>query len=470
MRFDTVIAGGTVHTHESSYVGDVGIVGEKVAAVGRAGELAVAARRVIDASGMDVIPGCVDVHVHLGLPFCGTVSCDDYRYGSHAALNGCVTTVIDFAIPSMGQTLADAHGVWMAKAAGVSLVDFSWHMAITKREHLSEVAGMVARGLPTFKEFMIYEREGWNSDDAMIFGALELMKEHGGMLLIHAESPRVLDMLIERHHTPELMRRHGARLHRMTRPNFIEAEAIERGIHWCERTGGRLYIVHMSTGEGAELVKAARGRGVPVTAETCVQYLTLTDEVFDRPDGHLYACCPQVKKSADVERLWAGLGDEVSVVSTDTCSFTREQKGMWWKEASDGGPGYGDWTTIPMGLPGLDTLVPLMYTKGVRGGRLTMNGLVDLCSTTPARLMGLGGRKGQLLPGFDADVAIIDPGRTVAVEPGVTVKSAADWSPFAGWKLGGFARTALVRGEVMLDEYEVVGKAGHGRFVERRLG
>lgn len=466
MRFDTVIAGGTVHTNQSSFLGDIGIVGEKVAALGKPGELAPHATRVIDAAGMDVIPGCLDVHVHLALPFCGTVSCDDYLHGSHAALNGCVTTVIDFAIPGAGETLSQAHDTWMAKAKGVSLVDFAWHMAITRRPHLDEVAGMVARGLPTFKQFMIYEREGWNADDAMVFEGLELMRRHNGMLLIHAESPRVLDLLIDRHHTPAMMKEFGSRLHRMTRPNFIEAEAIERGIHWCEKTGGRLYIVHMSTAEGAELVKAARARGVPVTAETCVQYLALTDEVFDRPEGHLYACCPQVKKRADVDRLWAGLGGEVSVVSTDTCSFTREQKAMWWDEAG----GFGDWTKIPMGLPGLDTMVPLMYTLGVRMGRLSMNRLVELCATAPARLMGLGSRKGQLLPGFDADVAIIDPSRTVRAEPGKTLLSAADWSPYAGMELGGFARTTLVRGQVMLDNHKPVGKPGHGRFLERSLG
>ncbi len=496
MPYTTLITGGTLHTAHRSFAGEIGIIGEKIAAVGSPGSLdRTGVNRIIDAAGMDVIPGCLDVHVHLALPFCGTVSCDDFDSGSRAAACGCVTTVIDFAIPADGQSLADADAVWHSKADGNSIVDYAWHLAITKKRHLDEIPAMIQRGLPTFKQFMIYEREGWNADDAMMFAALEAMKQHGGMLLVHAESPRVLDLLIARCHTPELMRRHGARLHRMTRPNFIEAEAIERAIHWSKVTGGSLYIVHMSTEDGADLVRAARAGGVPVMAETCVQYLCLDDRVFDREDGHLFACCPQVKKPADVERLWRGLGadtsehgdsstdelghrrsapdvrregDEIAVVSTDTCSFTRDQKAMWLSP-----DGYGDWTAIPMGLPGLDTMVPLLYTLGVRERRISMNDLVRLCATNPARLMGLDARKGDLAPGFDADVAIIDPSRTIEIIPQArdtpaTIQSRCDWSPYEGWKLGGFAHTTLVRGTVVVRDHRVIATPGHGRFLERR--
>ena len=218
----------------------------------------------------------------------------------------------------------------------------------------------------------------------------------------------MLDELIARHHTPELMARYGARLHPMTRPNFVEAEAIQRVVQWCEATGGQLYIVHMSTAEGADIVRAAQARGVPVLAETCAQYLVLDDSVFEREDGHLFACCPQLKKPKDVERLWQGLrGGEVSVVSTDTCTFTREQKAMW----------KGDWTKIPMGLPGLETLLPLVYTRGVLGGRLSLEELSMKLSTNPARIMGLYPRKGAIMVGADADLAIIHPTATRTVDP-----------------------------------------------------
>jgi len=463
MNFDTIIRGGTVHTAERSFAGEVGIRGETIAALGGPGTLpAGPTTSIIDATGMDVLPGCLDVHVHLELPFCGTVSCDDFDSGSNAALAGGITTVLDFAIPAAGQTLRDAHEAWLAKAAPKARVDYAWHLAITRDEHLAEVGAMVAMGLPTFKEFMIYESEGWISDDARLFSTLELMRRHDGMLLVHAESSRVLDELIRRHHTPDLMRRHGARLHAVTRPAFIEAEAVERALHWSEVTGGRLYIVHLSTGRAADLVRAAQARGVPALAETCVQYLALDQSVFDGPDAHLFACCPQVKSREDLDRLWSGLDQELSVVSTDTCSFTRDQKAMWWN--ADGG--YGDWTKIPMGLPGLDTMIPLMHTLGVRQGRLTMSDLVRLCAVNPARIMGLWGRKGDIAPGFDADIAIIDSAREVVVRPDA-LQSRCDWSPYEGMRLSGFSRTTLVRGRVAWDDGRVVAPAGSGRFLPR---
>ncbi|MDH5235921.1 MAG: dihydropyrimidinase [Gemmatimonadota bacterium] len=454
--FDTVIKGGNVVTPGGSFTGDVGIKGEKIAALGES--LDATGAKVIDAKGHHVIPGVLDVHVHLELPFCGTVSSDDYRSGTRAAARGGVTTVIDFAIPSATGSLSEAADTWMKKAEGKSMIDYTFHICVTRyKEHRDQIAGMVERGFTTFKEFMIYESEGWQSDDAALFGTLERMKEHGAMLLVHAESSRVLDELIARHHTPELMKKHGAVLHAITRPNFVEAEAIQRAVQWCEATGGQLYIVHMSTAEGSDIIRAAQARGVKVLAETCVQYLTLDDSVFARKDGHLFACCPQLKKPADVERLWRGLDSgEVSVISTDTCTFTREQKAMW----------EGDWTKIPMGMPGLETLLPLTYTKGVLGGRLTLDEMSRKLSTNPARIMGLDDRKGSIRVGLDADLAIIHPVRTHTVEP-ATLETNADWSPYQGWDLAGFARTTLSRGEVIVDDYKVVGKEGRGRWLRR---
>jgi len=455
-RFDTVVQGGNVVTPAGSFTGDIGIKGERIAALGD--QLDTAGATVIDAKGHHVIPGVLDVHVHLELPFCGTVSADDYRSGTRAAARGGVTTVIDFAIPSATGSLSEAADTWMKKAEGKSLIDYTFHICVTRyKEHKDQIAGMVKRGFTTFKEFMIYESEGWQSDDAALFGTLEEMKKHGAMLLVHAESSRVLDALIARHHTPELMKKHGAVLHAITRPNFVEAEAIQRVVQWSEATGGQLYIVHMSTAEGTEIIKAAQARGVPVLAETCAQYLVLDDSVFAQKDGHLFACCPQLKKPADVERLWDGLASgEVSVISTDTCTFTREQKAMW----------EGDWTKIPMGMPGLETLLPLSYTKGVLAGRLTLEEMVRKLSTNPARIMGLDDRKGAIRVGADADLAILHPTRTHRVDP-KTLETNADWSPFDGWDLAGFSRTTLSRGEVIVDDYKVVGKEGRGRWLPR---
>ena len=456
MRFDRVVAGGNVVTPAGSFTGDIGIVGEKIAALGAG--LDRDGAQVIDARGHHVIPGVLDVHVHLALPFCGTTSADDYRTGTRAGARGGVTTLIDFAIPYAGESLSQAADNWMEKARGKALIDYTFHICITRYdEHKDQIAGMVQRGFTTFKEFMIYASEGWQSDDRALFGTLEEMKKHGTMLLVHAESSRVLDELIARHRTPALMKQYGAQLHAMSRPNFVEAEAIQRVVQWSEVTGGQLYIVHMSTGEGADIVRGAQARGVPVIAETCVQYLVLDDSVFAREDGHLFACCPQLKKPADNERLWTGLrSGEVSVISTDTCTFTREQKAMW----------EGDFTKIPMGMPGLETLMPLAYTKGVLGGRITLDEMCAKLSTNPAKIMGLAPRKGAIQVGADADLAIIHPTRTMTVNP-TSMETNADWSPFDGWELAGFSRTTLSRGEVIVDDYKVVGNAGRGQWLPR---
>lgn len=461
MSFDVIITGGTVVNADKSEKADVAIQGEKIAKIGKG--LAAKAKnngaRIIDAKGCHVIPGAIDVHVHLALPFCGTVSSDDYNSGTKAAARGGVTTVIDFAIPYGEESLQDAVDNWMKKAKDKACVDYSFHVAVTKWDkHKDEMAAMVKKGLPTFKQFMIYEREGWQSDDRAMFGALEKCKELDAMLLVHAESSRVLDELIARHHNEAEMKKLGAQLHGITRPNFIEAEAIQRAITWAEVTGGKLYIVHMSTAEGTEHVRAAHQRGAKnILAETCVQYLVLDDKKFAEPDGHLYACCPQIKKKADQERLWKGLKkDTVCVISTDTCTFTREQKATW----------QGDFTKIPMGLPGLETMVPLVYTHGVLKERFNIRTLVDKCCTTPARVMGFGERKGAIKKGYDADIAIIEPKKKFKIDH-AKLETNADWSPYQGWSLGGFSRTTLSRGRVIVDDYQFCGENGWGKFQAR---
>ncbi len=458
MRYDTVIQGGAIVTPAGVYKADVGIIGEKIAAIGT--DLAEGRDdvTVIDAGGHYVLPGVIDVHVHLELPFCGTVSSDDYRSGTRAAARGGVTTLMDFAIPYAEESLSEALDNWHRKAEGKALIDYSFHLCVTRwQEHRHQIKDMVERGIPTFKEFMIYESEGWQSDDRAMFCTLEQLRDLGGMLMVHAETSRVLDELIERHHTPDLMAKYGARLHGMTRPSWVESEAIQRAITWSEVTKGPLYVVHMSTGAGADLVKAAQERGVPVLSETCPQYLVLDESVFEGSDGHLFASCPQIKTTADSQRLWKGLVDgEVAVVSTDTCSFNRRQKAMW----------NGDWSKIPMGLPGLETLLPVVYSRGVLEGRLTLETLVSRLCADPARIMGLYPKKGVLQVGSDADLAIIHPDRKITVRP-EEMETNTDWSPFENWDLAGFARTTLSRGEVIVDDYKVVGKEGRGQWISR---
>ncbi len=459
MPFDTIIAGGKVVSSTRTIEADIGIRGEKIAAIGRG----LAARnrngaRVIDARGRYVIPGGIDVHVHLALPFCGTVSADDYDSGTRAAACGGVTTLIDFAIPYGEESLQQAVDNWHARAEGKACIDYTFHCAITNwARHGPEIPRIFRQGITTFKQFMIYASQGWQSDDDAIFAALETLRELGGLLLVHAESSKVLDFLIARHHTPALMKKHGARLHVMTRPNYIEAEAIERLIHWTRVTGGRSFVVHMSTAEGADLIARAQQDGVDILAETCAQYLVLDDKVFAGKDGHLYATCPQLKKPRDIKRLWQGLkAGTVCNVSTDTCTFTREQKAMW----------QGDWTKIPMGMPGLETLMPLVYTHGVLGKKLTIHDYVDKLCTAPAKIMGLYPRKGVLKVGSDADVTVFHPTRRRRIDYR-TMQTNCDWSPFQGWNLAGFAEHTFCRGKQLVDNYKFVGRNGWGRFVRR---
>ncbi len=464
MRFDKIIANGTVVNADKTQQADVAIRGEKIAAVGK--NLAAKAKasgngvQIINAKGCYVIPGGVDVHVHLALPFCGTTSSDDYDSGTKAAARGGVTTVIDFAIPYGKDTLQKAVVNWHAKSDGIACVDYAYHIAITNwQRQKQELPKMIDQGITTFKQFMIYAAEGWQSDDADMFQALEALKDLNGMLMVHAESSRVLDELIDRRHNPKDMKKYGAYLHTMTRPNFIEAEAIQRAVQWAEATGGKLYVVHMSTGDGADIIKNARDRGAKnVFAETCAQYLVLDDSLFAKKDGHLYATCPQLKKPSDQARLWKGIKrGEVCAISTDTCSFTRKQKAMW----------KGDWTKIPMGMPGLETLLPIVYTHGVLANRLSLKQFVDKCCYTPAKIMGLGHRKGAVKKGMDADIAIIHPKKKIKVD-WRKMETNADWSPFQGWDLAGFSRTTLCRGNVIVDDYKFCGKNGWGQFLPRK--
>ena len=463
-RYDLIVRGGKVCTADSTQTADIAIRGGKIVKIGQnlvPGD----GTREIDARGKKVLPGAIDVHVHLQLPVGNTVSADDFESGTRAAAMGGVTTIIDFANqdpdPKTGHSLLKGIEDRMAKAEGKVCIDYSLHGVLNKWKALDkkELPRAVARGITSFKMFMIYESRGLQSDDGDVFAALECMRAMDTTLCIHAESERVMNLLIERWHKKRKVV--GAYGHCLSRPNFVEAEAIQRATLWSEITGGRLYIVHMSTGEGADIVKAAKERGIPVYGETCPQYLIFNDEVFkDKSTGHLWATCPQIKGRKDNARLWKGLKDgEVSIVSTDTCSFTRKQKAAW----------KGDFTKIPYGLPGVETLLPSLYTFGVKKHRFSINHLVRLVSTNPAKFFGLYPQKGTIAVGSDADLIIIDPKREMLIDA-KKLESNCDWSPFEGQSLYGFPEVTLSRGRVIGEKGKFCGKAGAGRFVQRRTG
>ncbi|MCP4581789.1 MAG: dihydropyrimidinase [candidate division Zixibacteria bacterium] len=457
---DLKITGGRIVTAEGTYKADIGINKGKITAI--ADKLPNEARTTISAKGKIVFPGAIDVHVHLQLPFCGTVSADDFENGTKAAACGGVTTVIDFAIQKKGETLKKTVAARRAEADGKVSVDYALHAVPTdwSEKTKGELFQLADSGYTTFKMFMIYAREGMISDDDALFAALEETAGFGGMVGVHAESVRVLDLLLDRYHNKQDMKKYGAYCHVLSRPNFIESEAIQRAVNWAEATGGKLYIVHMSTAEGADIISDAKKRGLNVYAETCPQYLLLDDSVFKKPNGHLYGTCPQVKKKADSDRLWEAMAaGDVSVVATDTCTFNKKQKAMW----------KGDFTKIPFGMPGVETLLPLMYSYGVGKKRITESQLVKLICTNPAKLMGMYPEKGNISIGADADLVVFDPHRKVTLSH-KNLQTNCDWSPFEGFKLKGYPDTTISRGQVVAIQGVFVGDVGSGRFVKRHIG
>jgi dihydropyrimidinase len=457
---DLIIKGGRIVTAEGSYKSDIGIENGKIKAI--ADKLPQNSAKTIDARGMVVFPGAIDVHVHLQLPACGTVTADDFENGAKAAACGGVTTVIDFATQKKGETLKQAVANRRAEADSKVAIDYALHVVPTdwNERTKGELMKLADEGYTSFKMYMIYAKQGMISDDAALFEALEETSRFGGMVSVHAESARVLDLLIDRYHNPQAMKKYGAYCHALSRPNYIEAEAVQRAVKWAEATGGKLYIVHMSTADGAEIIHDAKRRGLHVYAETCPQYLLLDDSVFKKPNGYLYGTCPQVKKKADSDRLWQALADgDISVVATDTCTFTKKQKAMW----------QGDFTKIPYGMPGVETLLPLVYTFGVGKKRISETQLVKLLCTNPAKLMGLYPEKGTIAVGSDADLVVFDPNKKVTLSY-KNLQTNCDWSAYEGFKLKGYPDMTISRGEIVASKGKFVGKVGHGRFVKRHIG
>ena len=452
MTYDIVIKGGTVVSSHGETRADLGITGEKVAALGADLE----GKTTIDAAGKLVLPGAIDVHNHFQLPFCGTTSADDFENGSKAAAMGGVTTFLDFAIQAAPNSVLDTIAMRREEADPKVCIDYGLHPAITNwNADCKEELGKVIReaGCPSFKMFMVYKAQGWQADDPALFGALTESAKHGGMVAVHAENNDLIEAL-QAAETGEGIP--GCYAHALTRPAITEAEAINRAIMLAEATGGRLYIVHLSTGWGADIVNRARAWGIDVQAETGPQYLLLDDELFKREDGHHFGTCPPIRKPADQEKLWKRLADgTLEVLATDTCTFDSKQKAMW----------EGDYTKIPFGMPGIETLLPLTYTTGVREGRITLGKMIEVLCENPARIMGMP-TKGHLNVGADADVVIFDTEEEVTITPSVLTTN-CDYSPFEGTKVKGWPMTTLSRGKVIVKDRKFVGAAGQGKFIYR---
>jgi dihydropyrimidinase len=458
MRFDTVIRNGTIVTATDTYAADVGILDGRIAAIAK--ELPHQdAGKVIDARGRYVMPGGIDVHTHLDMPFGGTTSADDFESGTRAAAFGGTTTLVDFAIQYKGQTLRHAFDTWMGKAEGKATIDYAFHCIITELgdAQVEEMGALVREGVPTFKLFMAYPGV-FMLDDATIFRAMSAAAGYGGMICMHAENGGAIDVIVKRALAEG---KRAPKYHALTRPTTAEAEATSRSIALAEMAGAPVYIVHLSCNEALEKVREARDRGLPVYAETCPQYLFLSLDNMDAPgfEAAKYVFTPPLREKWHQEKLWQGLAkDNLQVVSTDHCPFCyKEQKEL----------GRDDFTKIPNGGPGIEHRLSLVYSGGVHGKRFSPNRFVQLVSTAPAKLFGLYPRKGTLAVGSDADLVVFDPNEEQLISA-KTHHMRVDYSMFEGIRVKGVPKVVLSRGRVLVEDGKFTGRPGAGEFVRRQ--
>ncbi len=452
-----LIQNGTVVTSESTFAADILVEGEKIKEV-RKGIPGNAADRVLDATGLLVMPGGIDAHTHLDMPFGGTTSSDDFETGTRAAAFGGTTTIVDFAIQARGTRMRDALDTWWKKAERRACIDFGLHMIVTDLggAGLEDMDDMVREGVASFKLFMAYPNV-LMVDDATIFRALSRTAKNGALICMHAENGSVIDVIVQR----ALAEGKTAPIyHALTRPTTAEAEAVHRAIALAEMAGTPVYIVHLSSEDALNEVREARDRGLKAFAETCPQYLLLSMEELERPnfEGAKYVFTPPLREKKNLPRLWDGLKhDHLQVVSTDHCPFCFADQKVLGKD---------DFTKIPNGGPGIENRLQLIYHHGVNEGKLTLNRFVELVSTTPARIFGMYPRKGTIAAGSDADIVLWDPAADYTISA-KTHHMRVDYSMFEGYRVKGNVRTVISRGEVVVDKGEFVGKVGRGQYLKR---
>jgi len=451
-----LIQNGTVVTAEKTFPADVLVEGETIKEM-RPG-ISPSGHQVQDASGMLVLPGGIDAHTHLDMPFGGTTSSDDFGTGTRAAAFGGTTTIVDFAIQTRGSRMRHALDTWWKKAEGRACIDYGLHMIITDLggAGLEDMDEMVREGVASFKLFMAYPNV-LMVDDATIFRALRQTARNGALICMHAENGGVIDVIVQQ----ALAEGKTAPVyHALTRPTTAEAEAVHRAIALAEIAGAPVYIVHLSSEAALNEVREARSRGVPAFAETCPQYLLLTIEELKRPgfEGAKYVFTPPLREKENLPKLWDGLKtDNLQVVSTDHCPFCfADQKVL----------GKNDFTKIPNGGPGIENRLQLVYHHGVNQAKLSLNRFVEIVSTAPARIFGMYPRKGTLAPGSDADIVVWDPNADHVISS-KTHHMRVDYSMFEGARVRGNARQVFSRGELIVDNGVFLGKAGHGKYLRR---
>ncbi len=458
----SLISGGRVVSAQGLTRADVLVDGDQIHAVATPDSDIVtywrdSCDRIIDATDRYVLPGGIDAHTHMEMPFGGTFASDDFQSGTRAAAWGGTTTIIDFPVQKKGTSLRETLDTWHGKADGRCAIDYGFHMIMSdvNQQSLKEMDGLVGEGITSFKLFMAYPGVFY-ATDGEILRAMQRAADNGALIMMHAENGIAIDVLVEQ----ALGRgQTDPAYHGLTRPPDLEGEATSRAIRLAGVAGAPLYIVHLSCEEALTAVATARTQGRNVFAETCPQYLFLSHDDLEKPnfEGAKYVCSPPIRPAYHAPRLWNGLRtDDLSVVSTDHCPFCFvEQKEM----------GRGDFSKIPNGIPGVEHRMDLIY-QGVVNGEITLQRWVEVTSTTPARMFGLYPRKGDIAAGADADIVIYDPTATQTLSAS-THHMSVDYSAYEGRQLTGRVQTVLCRGRVVLDESGYHGEPGYGQFVPR---
>ena len=464
-----LIKNGTVVTAEGSTQADVLIDGERIAAVLAPGDttlgasLAGSVDKVIDATGKYVVPGGIDGHTHMEMPFGGTVASDSFETGTRAAAWGGTTTIIDFAVQKQGERVQDCLAAWHEKAGGNTFIDYGFHQVVggVDSESLKAMDELVDEGITTFKLFMAYPGV-FLSSDGQILQAMQQAASNGSMIMMHAENGSAIDVLVAQALAEG---KTDPKYHSLTRPWETEAEATNRAIMLASLTGAPLYIVHMSAKQAVNVLQAARDTGGNFFGETCPQYLYLSlEDQLSQPgfEGAKWVCSTPLRSKAEEHQkeLWRYLRtNDLSVISTDHCPFCfKEQKEM----------GMGNFAKIPNGIGSVEHRMDLIF-QGVVDGEISLERWVELCSTTPARMFGLYGRKGAIAPGFDADVVIYDPAGRTEIGFHKTHHMNMDHSAWEGFVIDGHVDVTISRGEILVENGEFHGRKGHGQFLRRGL-
>ena len=452
----TIIKNGNIVTAVDNYFADILIEDGKVAIIGA--RLDMDADQFIDAADKLVIPGGIDPHTHMELPFGGASSSDDFKTGTIAAAHGGTTTIIDFAVQYHGESLVEAVDNWHKKAEGKTAIDYGFHLITTDLpdERVPEMRQLIGEGVMSFKLFMAYPGV-FLVDDATIYRAMKNAGEAGGLICMHAENGVVINEIIK-HALAE--GKTAPKYHALTRPTKAEAEGVHRAIAIAEMAEAPVYIVHLSCSDALDEVREARDLGLPTYAETCPQYLFLDYSLYEREgfEGAKWVMTPPLREKWNQEKLWQGLkGNDLQVISTDHCPFCfKEQKEL----------GRDDFTKIPNGGPGVEHRMSLIYNGGVAEGRIDVNRFVELTSTAAAKLFGLFPRKGTIAVGSDADIVVFDPNEEMVLSS-ATHHMNVDYSAYEGMKIRGAAKTVLSRGRIVIEKGEYVGRPGDGEFLKR---